>query len=127
MVLIKKSGPIQDLGEKCHFEFSPDLALSFLSGLGHVLIYYSGPTQDPDSGPTQDSGPILPRSGLRFYYTEGIVTKCQERFTYRFGDQHLTALLDKDTKFNDDSKLALMESYSPEIEEVSEFKAIAST
>lgn len=65
--------------------------------------------------------------GLRFYYTEGIVTKCQERFTYRFGDQHLTALLDKDTKFNDDSKLALMESYSPEIEEVSEFKAIAST
>ena len=64
LVLIKKSGPIQDLGEKCHFEFSPDLALSFLSGLGHVLIYYSGPTQDPDSGPTQDSGPILPRSGL---------------------------------------------------------------
>jgi len=66
--------------------------------------------------------------GLRFYYTEGIVTKCQERFTYRFGDKHLTALLNKETnKSNDDSRLDMIESYSPEIEEVSEFKAITST
>ena len=64
--------------------------------------------------------------GLRFYYTEGIVTKCQERFTYRFGDKHLTALLQKEPKFNDDSRLDLIENYSPEIEEVSEFKAITS-
>lgn len=62
--------------------------------------------------------------GLRFYYTEGIVTKCQERFTYRFGDKHLTALVQKDTKFNEDSSLDLIERCSPEIEEVSEFKAI---
>ena len=65
--------------------------------------------------------------GLRFYYTEGIVTKCQERFTYRFGDKHLTALLQKEPKFNDDSRLDLIENYSPEIEEVSEFKAITTT
>ena len=65
--------------------------------------------------------------GLRFYYTEGIVTKCQERFTYRFGDKHLTALIQKDTKFNEDSTLDLIERCSPEIEEVSEIKAITSS
>ena len=62
LVLGKKSGPTQDLGKINYFEFSPDLVLTFYSRLGQVLINNSGPSQDPDSGPTQDSGPDLGRS-----------------------------------------------------------------
>ena len=62
MVLRKKSGLTQDLGKINYFEFSPDWVLTFYSGLGQVLILNSGPSQDPDSGPTQDSGPNLRRS-----------------------------------------------------------------
>lgn len=35
---------------------------------------------------------------LRFYYTKGILSKCEEKFTYRFDDKHLTAFLE-DTDF----------------------------
>ena len=62
LVLRKKSEPTQDLGKINYFEFSPDLVLTFYSRLGQVLINNSGPSQDPDSGPTQDSGPDLGRS-----------------------------------------------------------------
>ena len=34
---------------------------------------------------------------LRFYYTKGIISKCEEKFTYRFDEKHLTAFLE-DTK-----------------------------
>ena len=34
---------------------------------------------------------------LRFYYTKGILSKCEEKFTYRFDDKHFTAFL-ADTK-----------------------------
>ena len=30
---------------------------------------------------------------LRFYYSQGIVTKCEEKFTYRFNDDHINALI----------------------------------
>ena len=34
---------------------------------------------------------------LRFYYTKGVLSKCEEKFTYRFDDKHLTAFIE-DTK-----------------------------
>ena len=37
------------------------------SRLGKVLINNSGPSQDPDSEPTQDSGPDMGRSGAHVY------------------------------------------------------------
>ena len=69
LVLRKKSGLTQDLGKINYFEFSPDWVLTFYSGLGQVLILNSGPSQDPDSGPTQDSGPNLRRS-VRIFKSE---------------------------------------------------------
>ena len=68
LVLRKKSGPTQDLGKINYFEFSPDLVLTFYSGLGQVLTNNSGPSQDPDSGPTQDSGPDLRRSATKYVH-----------------------------------------------------------
>ena len=52
----------------CHFKFGPDLVLTFYSGLSQVLINNSGPSQDLDSGRSQDSGPDLRRSGPRLIF-----------------------------------------------------------
>ena len=34
---------------------------------------------------------------LRHYYSDGIVTKCEEKFTYQFNDKHITALILNDS------------------------------